>query len=181
MADAKHIVLAIVGAPHGVKGEVRVKAFTAEPTAIASYGPLFSDDGRRFEIERLRPAKGVVVAKFRGIDDRDAAERLKGISLSVARNALPAPEPDEFYHADLIGLAAVDRTGKPLGEVVAIENYGAGDFLEIAPPGARKGSAALLLPFTKECVPDIDIAGGRLVVVPPQEIEAKAEASEEKE
>lgn len=167
-----HVTLATIGAPHGVKGEVRVKSFAAEPMALAAYGTLFAEDGRAFEIERLRPAKGVLVAKFRGIDDRNAAERLNGLSLSVERSALPPTEADEFYHADLIGLTAFDMGGKPLGSVVAVQNFGAGDILEITPisdEGAHGPS--LLVPFTKERVPDIDVAAGRLVVVPPIEVE----------
>jgi 16S rRNA processing protein RimM len=168
------ITLATIGAPHGVKGEVRVKSFAAEPMALAAYGTLFAEDGRVFEIERLRPAKGVLVAKFRGIDDRDAAERLKGVSLSVERSALPAPDTNEFYHADLIGLQAVDSTGDPLGSVVAVQNFGAGDILEIA---SAQG-LSLLVPFTKEHVPDIDVAAGRLVVVPPIEVEIETPKEE---
>lgn len=173
MADAKRITLAVIGAPHGVRGEVRVKSFTADPMALNSYSSLLAEDGRTFEIERLRPAKNVVVAKFRGVDDRDAAERLKGLSLGVERSALPTPEADEFYHADLIGLAAFDPEGREIGRVAAVENFGAGDYIEIARP---KG-APLLIPFTSAAVPVIDIAAGRVTVRPPAEIEAKGEES----
>ncbi len=137
----RFVTLATIGAPHGVKGEVRVKSFTAEPMALGGYGPLFSKDGRKLEVERLRPAKGdMLVAKFLGIEDRDAAEALKGLAIGVDRAALPAPEPDEFYHADLIGLAAFDAAGAPLGTVVAVDNYGAGDILEIAPASGADAS-----------------------------------------
>ena len=171
-ADAPdRILLATIGAAHGVKGEVRVKSFTADPASIAAYGPLFGADGRIFEVERVRPGKGVVVAKFRGVDDRDAAERLNGLSLFADRAAFPAPGEDEFYHADLIGLDAFSAAGEPLGAVVAVHNFGAGDILEIAP---RRGRP-LLVPFTKEAVPDIDTARGRLVVAPPEETEARGE------
>jgi 16S rRNA processing protein RimM len=167
----RFVTLATIGAPHGVKGEVRVKSFAADPMALGAYRPLSTKDGRSFEIERLRPGKGVLIAKFRGVEDRDAAEALKGLSLGVDRDALPAPDTDEFYYADLIGLSAFDAAGASLGTVVAVENYGAGDILEIA----RAGAPALLLPFTKTVVPDIDIARGRIVVVPPEETEAKEE------
>lgn len=166
-------MLATIGSPHGIRGEVRVKSFTADPTALASYGPLTAADGRVFEIERLRPAKGVVIAKFRGVDDRNAAEALNGVELSVERSALPPAEVGEYYHADLIGLEAVDAAGKPLGRVVAVQNFGAGDILEIAPPDG----VSLLIPFTNATVPDIDIAGGRLTIVPPAEIEIQEEQS----
>lgn len=166
-------MLATIGSPHGIRGEVRVKSFTADPTALASYGPLTAADGRVFEIERLRPAKGVVIAKFRGVDDRNAAEALNGVELSVERSALPPAEVGEYYHADLIGLEAVDAAGKPLGRVVAVQNFGAGDILEIAPPDG----VSLLIPFTNATVPDIDIAGGRLRIVLPAEIEIQEEQS----
>jgi 16S rRNA processing protein RimM len=171
----RFVVLATIGAPHGVRGEVRVKSFATEPTRLGDYGPLFAEDGRKFEIEHLRHLKGdMLVVKFRGVDDRNAAEALKGLSLRVERSALPAPEPDEFYYADLIGLAAVDAAGNALGRVAAVENHGAGDILEIV----RDDGPSLLLPFTKAVVPDIDIAAGRIVVAPPTEIEAKPDQSE---
>jgi 16S rRNA processing protein RimM len=174
----RFVALATIGAPHGVKGELRVKSFATEPTGLGVYGPLFAEDGRTFEIERFRPLKGdMLVVKFRGVDDRNAAEALKGLSLGVERSALPAPEPDEFYYADLIGLAAFDAAGNALGRVAAVENHGAGDILEIA----RENAPSLLLPFTKAVVPDIDIAAGRIVVVPPTEIEVKPDRSEEEQ
>ena len=179
MIRASRILFATIGAPQGVRGEVRVKSFAAAPTALADYGPLRSEDGRRFEIERLWPAKGVVVVKFRGIDDRTAAEALNGVSLYIERSALPAPEAEEFYHADLIGLEAVDPVGKPLGIVATVQNFGAGDILEIAP---AVGGASRLVPFTKAAVSDIDVAAGRITVVLPDEVEVKEgeiEAQEE--
>ena len=165
------VILAVIGAPHGVRGEVRVKSFVADPMSLKGYGTLLAEDGRGFQIERLRPAKDVVVVKFRGVDDRDAAAKLTGLTLGVERSALPAAEEDEFYHADLIGLEALDGAGASLGTVIAVQNFGAGDILEIAPP---KGPS-LLVPFTKESVPAIDIAAGRLVVVPPIEVEIEPE------
>lgn len=168
------VVLATIGAAHGIRGEVRVKSYTADPASLGGYGPLFAADGRTFEIERLRPLKGdMLVVKFRGIDDRYAAEALNGIDLSVERSALPPAEANEYYHADLIGLEAVDAGGKPLGTVIAVQNFGAGDILEIAPPDG----ASLLIPFTNAMVPDIDIAGGRLTIVLPTETEIEEEQS----
>ncbi len=176
MSD-RFIALAKIGGPTGVKGEVRVKSFTAEPENLAAYGRLMAADGRVFEIERMRPSKTVLVTKFRGIDDRNAATALNGVTLGVTRDALPEPDADEFYHADLIGLAAIDASGARLGTVTAIYNHGAGDILEIA----EERGTSLLVPFTRAAVPDIDIAGGRIVVDPPAETEVKPEESEEEE
>jgi 16S rRNA processing protein RimM len=164
MAGAR-ICLGQIGAPHGVRGEVRLHSFTADPTAIASYGPLESEDGRIFEIESLRPAKHALVARLSGIADRDAAERLANTKLYVPRERLPEPaETDEFYHADLIGLRAVDYAGRECGTVVAVHNFGAGDLIELRAPDSAQTE---LLPFDAVTVPEIDIAHGRLVVERP--------------
>jgi 16S rRNA processing protein RimM len=159
---AQRICVAQIGAPHGVRGEVKVWSYTADPLSVASYGPLESEDGRaRFEIEALRPAKDHLVARLKGITDRTAAERLTNTKLYVPRERLPAPEDDdEFYHADLIGLAVVDTEGNALGSVAAVHNFGAGDLIEVKP---AQGST-VLLPFTEAAVPMIDIAGQRIVV-----------------
>ncbi len=160
------VCVAQIGAPHGVRGEVRLQSFTVDPLAVARYGPLQSQDGMRtFIVEALRPAKeGMLVARLRGVADRTAAQALRGLRLYVARDQLPPPDAGEFYVADLVGLAAVTADGAAYGEVVAVHNFGAGDILEIAPAG---GGATELLPFSEAAVPQIDIAGGRLVVVPP--------------
>jgi 16S rRNA processing protein RimM len=164
------VLLATIGAAHGVKGEVRVKAHGADPMALASYyGILATRDGRELEIERLRPGKGVAIAKFRGVDDRDAAEALNGVDLYIERERLPPPGAEEFYHADLIGLTAFDASGVEVGTVIAIHNFGAGDILEIAPPRGE----TVMLPFTKETVPAVDIAAGRITLAPPTETEAR--------
>jgi len=135
--------------------------------AVAGYGPLESEDGtERFEFESLRPAKGHLVARLSGVNDRSAAERLTNLKLYVPRDRLPPIEEDEtYYHADLIGLAAVTPDGAALGTVTAIHNFGAGDVIEIAPQG---GGETLLVPFTDATVPKIDMAGGRMVVMPLQ-------------
>jgi 16S rRNA processing protein RimM len=159
------VCLGQIGAAHGLRGEVRLRSFTADPAAITSYGPLESEDGRVFKIETMRPAKDHFVAKISGIADRNAAELLKNIKLYVPRERLPAPEqPDEFYHADLIGLSVVDRAGQKLGTVVAVHNFGAGDLIEVTP---QAGGKTELLPFDATHVPTVDIAAGRIVVVPP--------------
>jgi len=163
MAGAR-ICLGQIGAPHGVRGEVRLHSFTAEPKAIVTYGPLETEDGRVFKIESLRPAKHAFVAKLSGIGDRNAAERLANTKLYVPRERLPEPtEADEFYHADLIGLRALDRAGKECGTVVAVHNFGAGDLIELQP---ADGAQTELLPFDAATVPEVDIRGGTLVINP---------------
>ena len=170
MAD--QVCVAQIGAPHGVRGEVRLWTFTADPMAVTRYAPLQTEDGKRaFEIDAVRAAKGHLVAKLRGIDSRDAAERLTNIKLFVPRERLPEIESDEFYHADLIGLRVDDENGNEIGAVIAVHNFGAGDLLEIQPPEG----GAMLLPFTETVVPEVDIKSGRLVVVLPQETEAPGE------
>jgi 16S rRNA processing protein RimM len=160
---AHRICVARIGAPHGVRGEVKLWSYTADPLAIADYGPLETENGSvRFEIETLRSAKDHLVARLKGIADRDAAERLTNTDLFVQRDRLPPPDAnDEFYHADLIGAAVVDANGLERGSVAAIHNFGAGDLIEIAPAG---GGATVLLPFSEQAVPIIDIAARRIVV-----------------
>jgi 16S rRNA processing protein RimM len=160
------ICVARIGAAHGTGGEVKLWPFTAEPGAVADYGALETADGvRLLEIASLRPAKDFLIARFKGIADRTAAERLRNVDLYVPRECLPAPAPDEFYYADLIGLAVEDRAGTKLGGIVAVHNYGAGDLLEIASCG---GGETVMVPFTAAMVPSIDIAAGRVIVdLPP--------------
>jgi 16S rRNA processing protein RimM len=166
-AASDRIRIARIGAAHGIKGEVRVKVYTADPANIAAYGPLLAEDGRSFEVASFRPAAGsapdMLVVKFKGIGDRNAAEAVNGLELTVPRDRLPPAEEDEFYHADLVGLAAVTPDGNELGTVVAVHNYGAGDLLEIAP---RHGET-ILVPFTRIAVPEVDLAAGRVTVDPP--------------
>ena len=162
------ICVAQIGAAHGIRGEVRLRSFTEDPMAITSYGPLESEDGtRRFEIEALRPSKDLFVARLAGITDRNAAETLTNLRLYVSRDRLPPAKDGEFYHADLVGLAAVTPDGTPLGTVTAIHNFGAGDVIEIKPESGE----TLLVPFTDSTVPEIDIAAGRMVVVPLTAVE----------
>jgi 16S rRNA processing protein RimM len=165
---AAQICIARIGAAHGVRGAVKLWTFTEDPLAVKTYGPLVTKDGARsFEIATAREAKGHLVATLKGIATREDAERLNGIELYIAREKLPATDADEYYHADLIGLAAVDAAHEPLGRVVAIHNFGAGDIIEIAPPGGT----TLLLPFTNAVVPSVDLKGGHVVVELPAEIE----------
>jgi 16S rRNA processing protein RimM len=155
-----------IGAAHGTRGEVRLWSFTADPLAIADYGALETQDrSRSFTIEALRPGKDFLVARLAGITDRTAAEALTNLELYVQRERLPAPgDADEFYHSDLIGLRAVGVDGSELGSVVAVQNFGAGDLLEVRPPNA---SGTVLVPFTAGTVPQVDVAAGRLVIDPP--------------
>jgi 16S rRNA processing protein RimM len=165
---AANICIARIGAAHGVRGAVKLWTFTDDPLAVKSYGPLTTKDGaRQFEVTQAREAKDHLVATLKGITTREEAERLNGIELYVARDQLPATDDDEYYHADLIGLAAVNAANEPLGRVIAIHNFGAGDIIEIAPPQGT----SLLLPFTNAVVPTVDLAAGRVVIELPDEIE----------
>jgi 16S rRNA processing protein RimM len=165
---AARICVAQIGAAHGTRGEVRLWSFTADPAAVKDYGPLESEDGSaQFEIEALRPGKDHLVARLSGVHDRTQAERLVNLRLYVPRDRLPQAAPEEFYHADLIGLAAHGLDGREIGTVVAVQNFGAGDLLELRAPGE---SNTVLLPFTTETVPVVDIAGGRIVIDPPKNL-----------
>ncbi|MBB1090972.1 ribosome maturation factor RimM [Rhodopseudomonas palustris] len=162
------ICIARIGAPHGVRGAMRLWSFTAEPLAVMDYGPLATKDGARsFEIATARPAKDHLVVTLKGVATREEAERLNGLELYVPRDRLPPTEDDEYYHADLIGLPAITPAGEPLGRVLAIHNFGAGDIIEIAPPQG----ATLLLPFTNAVVPTVDLSAGHVVIELPTEIE----------
>lgn len=160
-----------IGRPHGVRGLVRLRAFTEDPAAIAAYSPLTDESGtRRFAIT----LKGGDLAAIEGVTDRDAAQRLTGTKLYVERDRLPPPAEEEFYLADLIGLAAVTEGGESLGTIRAVEDHGAGAFLVVEGAGREH-----LLPFTKAVVPVVDIAGGRVTVVPPGEIIVAPQPGEE--
>ena len=162
------VCVARIGAPHGVRGAVKLWTFTEDPLAVKRYGPLETRDGaRRFEVTHVREAKGHLVATLQGVVTREEAERLNGLEPYVAREKLPATAADEYYHADLIGLAAVNAANQPIGRVTAIHNFGAGDIIEIAP----LNGATMLLPFTNAVVPVVDIAGGRVVIELPREID----------
>ena len=168
MTAPAQVCVARIGAAHGVRGAVKLWTFTEDPFAVKHYGPLSTKDGaREFEIASAREAKGHLVVQLKDITTRDEAERLNGLELYVPREKLPATDEDEYYHADLIGLAAVTTADEPLGRVIAIHNFGAGDILEIAPPNG----ATMLLPFTNAVVPTVDITGGRVLIELPPEVE----------
>ena len=167
--EGKLVALGVFGAPQGVRGEVRIKSYTRDPKAVAAYGPLTDGRGARFVLESVRLLKDeMLVARLEGIANREAAAALTGVELFARREQLPPPDEDEFYYDDLVGLAAVSRDGAPLGRVVALNNYGAGDILEIMREG---GGESLVLPFTKAVAVEIDFPAGRIVIDPPDEIE----------
>jgi len=160
------VLLAEIGAAHGVRGEVRVKSHTADPEAFQDYGPLSDERGRRYVVRTARPLKDdMLVVAFEGLTDRTAAEALTRTRLYVDRSALPEPEDeDEFYHTDLVGLSVVTVAGEAIGTVVAVANFGADDLVEVARPGRR----SIYVPFTRAVVPVVDVAGGRIAIDPPE-------------
>ena len=162
------ILVGIFGAPHGVRGEVRLKSFTGDPMAIADYPRVMDESGARsFKIVAARPVKDdMLIVRVEGVGDRTAAEKLTHVSLSIAREDLPPADEDEFYHADLLGLRAETRDGTLLGNIAAVMNFGAGDILDIRPDIGEN----LLLPFTKKVVPIVDLAAGRVIIEPPEDI-----------
>ncbi len=164
----RRVCLGTIAGAQGVGGEVRIRTFTEVPEDIAAYGALEDEAGTRsFEITAVRPHKGAaVIARLSGVSDRDAAEALNGVDLFIGRDRLPdRAEEDVWYHADLVGLTGVGEDGTLLGEIVAVQNFGAGDLLEIRPPGS---SETLLIPFTEAAVPKVDIAAGTVTIAPPE-------------
>ncbi len=169
----RRILMGVVGRPHGVRGLVHVHSYTANAADLAGYGPLLDDSGRAWTLAwRGEGVAALTDAEGRSLTDRSAAERLTNTRLYVERDRLPPPDPEEFYLADLVGMAALDRSGRPVGRVSVVHDYGAGTSLEVE----REGVAPLLLPFTAACVPDIDLAAGTLVIVPPDEVLVPDEA-----
>jgi 16S rRNA processing protein RimM len=164
------ILLGVVTGVQGLKGEVRVKTFTHAPDRLGDYGRLHTPEGRTLEIASLRAtrADGAVV-RFKGIEDREAAERLVNAKLLVERAALPATPAEEFYHADLVGLRAQDSEGRVIGEIRAIHNFGAGDVVELE----RLGGGTLLLPFNRDFVPKVDLANKCITITEPEDAEAR--------
>lgn len=159
-----------------MRGEVKIKSFTADPVKIAAYGPLEDESGtRRFKVKVRGRVRGLVIARLDGVEDRDAAEALRGLRLYVERDRLPKPKRGEWYLIDLVGLRAERTDGTAIGTVKAVQNYGAGDIVEVVTADGK----SLLLPFTKRAVPEVDVAGGRLVVDPPEEVEWKPEDDDE--
>ena len=171
------VLLGVVAAPHGVRGLVRIRSFTEDPMAIASYGALSDETGRKhYRVEALSAVKGAVLARIEGVADRTAAEAARGLRLYVERSALPATGEQEWYEADLLCLAAVGRDGRDWGKVLAFHDFGAGRTMEVSGGGAARGS--VMLPFTDEVVPEVDVEGGKVTVDPPAGVLAGGEAKE---
>jgi 16S rRNA processing protein RimM len=160
----KPVILGRITGPQGIKGEVKLQSFTADPLGIASYGPLDASNGLRLNIKSVKPYKNTLLARIDGVDDRNGAEALRGVELMIDRDRLPEAEEDEIYHADLIGLSAHDTAGHLVGTVVAVLDFGAGELLELKPADGK----TILVPFNVETVPEIDLDAGRLVIDPPE-------------
>jgi len=160
----ERLCVGIIGAPRGVRGEVRIKSFTADPLDIAAYGPVETEDGRKLTITSAQQAKSVVVVRFEGIANRDQAEVLKNVRLYIDRALLPEPDDEEWYHADLIGLAVEDTDGTRIGTVTTVQDFGGGDLLEVALTGQRKTA---FVPFTRDAVPVVNVKDGLVVIDPP--------------
>lgn len=166
MSQNDRVCVGSIAGAFGVQGEVRLKSFCADPEAIASYGPLFTEDGSRsFTVKLTRPVAGGLGARLSGVATKDQADALRGTALYADRSRLPHLPDDEFYHADLIGLSVIDTGGKPLGTIRAIHNHGAGDILEVEAPGRRQ---PLLLPFTLAVIPTVDLTSGKVVADLPE-------------
>lgn len=167
MPSPARVCVAEIVAAHGIRGLVKLRSFTERPETVATYGPL-SDDrgGPPIRLAIAGSAGAALLARIEGIGDRNGAEALVGRRLYADRAALPAPDEDEFYHADLVGLDAIRVDGKPLGRVRAVHDYGAGCFVEI---DGETGKGEMI-PFTRAAVPEIDLAGGWLSIDPPREV-----------
>ena len=161
----RRILLGQIAGAHGIRGDVLVRTFTGEPAAIASYGPLTDATGTKsFKLRVVRITDKGIVARVEGVNDRNGAEAIRSQELYVDRAKLPAPAEAEYYHADLIGLTAVTPQGQDIGRVIAIQNFGAGDLVEIQLSATKSTD---LIPFTNANVPNIDLAGGRMTIIPP--------------
>ena len=175
------VCIGAIAGVRGLKGEVRIKSFTADPDDIAAYGPVSTEDGERtYRINVTARVKGLIIARLDGIDDRDAAEALKGTRLYVPKSVLPQPGDGDYYHADLIGLKAETEDGDALGTVKAVHNFGAGDIIEIADESGQ-GKEDLMVPFTLGLVPEVDLTEGRIVIAPPKVLEPPGDNNGEDE
>ena len=171
------VLLGVVAAPHGVRGLVRIRSYTEDPMAIASYGARSDETGRKqYRVEALSTVKDAVLARIEGVADRTAAEGLRGLRLYVERELLPATDEREWYEADLRGLAAVGRDGRDWGKVIAFHDFGGGRTMEVS--GGAVSRHSVMLPFTKEAVPEIDVEGGKVVIDPPAGLLAGRETKE---
>ena len=163
---SEHVCVGAIAGAFGVRGEIRLKSFTANPQDIANYTPLFSEDGARsFSVIITRQINNGFSARISGVSTKEEADALRGTQLYADRSQLPSLPDDEFYHADLIGLNVLDTGGTELGRVKAVQNHGAGDLLEVQIKG---GSSTVLMPFTRAAVPTVDLASGRIIADPPE-------------
>jgi 16S rRNA processing protein RimM len=166
----RRVLLGHIAGAHGIRGAVLIKSYTDAPEDIDAYGPLQDEEGvRSFELESESVTPKGVIARIAGVDDRTAAEKLKGVALYVLRERLPEAEEGEYYHADLIGLDAVDPEGKAIGHVLQVHNFGAGDLLELRLSGQIRTE---FVPMTEDVVREVDLAGGRIVIAMPESVEA---------
>jgi 16S rRNA processing protein RimM len=163
--DRDWVCVAVVATAHGLRGMLKLRCFTERPEDVAAYGPVYDQNGRCLELEVIGPAPGGVLARAQGVEDRCAAEALRGTELFVPRSALPELASDEFYYSDLEGMEALHPDGSRFGVVYGVANFGAGDLIEVVADDGRRIS----LPFTRETVPSIDLERRRLVVQPPDE------------
>jgi len=177
MKRPPRVCLGVIVGVKGLRGEVRIKSFTEDPADVAAYGPLTSDDGRTFALTVTGQASGAVIAKVKGVTDRNAAEALKGLELWITRSALPAAEEGAYYHADLIGLAVSLATGEALGEVAAVHNFGGGDMIDVRRADGRSD----LIPFTPEVLAKVDLAEGVIVINPLPGLLDEGETKEDEE
>lgn len=179
------VLMGVIGAPHGVKGQVRVKSYTGDPLALGDYGPLYDSAGKRFVVSDIRAAKNVVVVTFQGVAGRSAAEALNGVELFIERDQLPdeALDEDEFYVDDLVGMDVLDEAGTQIGTVMTVQNFGAGDMIEVSPMMANGSFSpkTVFYPFTKLVVPEIDFEAHALTLVAPPEVTVAPEGSKERE
>ena len=181
--NARLVCLGVISGSRGLKGEVRIKSFTEDPKAISAYGPLSDKSGeRQFEFKIVGSAKGQLIARIEGIHDRSAADTLRGTELYIERSALPEPEADEFYHQDLIGLRVTLTDGAVVGTVKSVGDYGAGTLLEIETALERDDlEAVIMVPFTREAVPEVDLDAGAIVINPQPGVLAPLEDDEDEE
>lgn len=179
------ILMGIIGAPHGIKGQCRVKSFAGDPEALGDYGTLYAEDGRAFDVKDIRMAKNVVVVTFEQVKDRTMAETLNGVELFIDRSQMPDDilDEDEFYIEDLVGMDVLDDKGVRIGAVSAMHNFGAGDMVEVASLNESGGvtSKTQMYPFTKAVVPNVDFENWAITLVPPAEITVAPEGSNERE
>ncbi|HEU5046216.1 MAG TPA: ribosome maturation factor RimM [Rickettsiales bacterium] len=166
--------LGVISGAHGVRGQVKIRSFTASPEDLTAYGALRDTSGRSYRVRVTGNHNGVLIANIDGVSDRNAAEALRNIELCIPRSALPETDENEYYLEDLAGLAVQDESGAPYGHVLSVQNYGAGDVVEIRQVSGKE----IFFPFTQQTFPVIDIAGGRMVIVPPETIAGEADSQE---